>query len=147
MMSGALTAMARLTIAYAGDRRQFGRPIAAFQAVQQHLVSIAQDASLAAMAADGAARATQAGRGGFEIAAAKLVASKAALSATRAAHQVHGAMGMTREYRLHHFSRRLWAWRAEYGDEQFWSRRLGQAVVQGGADKLYPLITGGSAVP
>jgi acyl-CoA dehydrogenase len=144
MMSGALTAMARLTIAYAGQRRQFGRPIAGFQAVQQHLVSIAQDVSLVAMAVHGAARAAGQGLAGFETAAAKVLASQAALSATRAAHQVHGAMGMTQEYRLHQFSRRLWAWRAEYGDERYWSRRLGQAVARAGADRLYPLITGGS---
>jgi acyl-CoA dehydrogenase len=145
MMSGALTAMARLTIAYADERRQFGRPIARFQAVQQHLVSIAQDACLVAMAVQGAAHAAQAGRAGFEIASAKLLASQAALSATRAAHQVHGAMGMTQEYRLHQFSRRLWAWRSEYGDEVYWSRRLGQEVAGAGADRLYPVITGGSA--
>lgn len=144
MMSGALTAMARLTIAYAGERRQFGRPIAAFQAVQQHLVSLAQHASLATMAVQGATQAAQRGPAGFEIAAAKALASQAALSATRAAHQVHGAMGMTQEYRLHHFSRRLWAWRSEYGDEGYWSRRLGQTVARTGADRLYPLITGGS---
>jgi len=141
LMAGALGAMARLTIRYAGERRQFGRPIAAFQAVQQHLVSLAQDASLVALAAEHAARAP----GFFEIAAAKQLASRAALTATRAAHQVHGAMGMTQEYRLHHFSRRLWAWRSEYGDEQRWAARLGAAVASAGADNLYPVITGGSA--
>ena len=56
LIAGALTAMARLTVAYAGERRQFGRPIAAFQAVQQHLVAIAQEASLVGAAAEGAAR-------------------------------------------------------------------------------------------
>jgi len=142
LMAGALAAMARLTVAYAGERRQFGRPIAAFQAVQQHLVGIAQDASVVAVAVDGAARAP----GSFEIAAAKALASHAALSATRAAHQVHGAMGMTQEYRLHHFSRRLWAWRSEYGDEQLWARRLGAAIARAGAEELYPAIAGGSAV-
>ena len=146
MISGALTAMGRLTITYAGQRRQFGRPIAAFQAVQQHLVSIAQEASLVAIAVEGAAQAAQRGEARFEIAAAKVLASKAALSASRGAHQVHGAMGMTQEYRLHHFSRRLWAWRSEYGGEQHWSRRLGQTVAAAGADRLYPVITGGSAV-
>jgi hypothetical protein len=55
-------------------------------------------------------------------------------------------MGMTQEYRLHHFSRRLWAWRNEYGDEQHWAARLGRVVVAGGADGLYPALTGGSAV-
>lgn len=142
LIAGALAAMARLTVAYAGERRQFGRPIAAFQAVQQHLVGIAQDASLIAGAVEGAARVP----GSFEIAAAKALSSRAALTATRAAHQVHGAMGMTQEYRLHHFSRRLWAWRSEYGDEQLWARRLGSAVAQAGADMLYPAIAGGSAV-
>jgi len=142
LMAGALAAMARLTIRYAGERRQFGRPIAAFQAVQQHLVSLAQDASLVGLAAEHAARSA----GFFEIAAAKQLASRAALTATRAAHQVHGAMGMTQEYRLHQFSRRLWAWRSEYGDEQRWAGRLGAAVARAGADSLYPAITGGSAV-
>ncbi len=146
LMSGALSAMARLTVAYAGERRQFGRPIAAFQAVQQHLVAIAQDASLVAIAVETAARAATRGPAPFEIAAAKLLASQAALSASRAAHQVHGAMGMTREYRLHHFTRRLWAWRSEYGDEQHWARRLGGSVAAAGADWLYPAITGGSHV-
>jgi acyl-CoA dehydrogenase len=134
--------MARMTVNYANERRQFGRPIAAFQAVQQHLVGIAQETSLVNAAVDGAARAPCA----FEIAAAKALASRAALAATRAAHQVHGAMGMTREYPLHHFSRRLWAWRSEYGDEQHWAARLGRAVAAAGADRLYPALTGGSAV-
>jgi acyl-CoA dehydrogenase len=142
LMAGALVAMARLTVAYAGERRQFGRPIAGFQAVQQHLVEIAQEASLAGAAAEGAALTP----GSFEIAAAKAVASRAVLSATRAAHQVHGAIGMTQEYRLHHFSRRLWAWRNEYGDEQHWAARLGASVAAADADNLYPAITSGSAV-
>jgi acyl-CoA dehydrogenase len=140
LMAGALIGMARLTVSYAGERLQFGRPIAAFQAVQQHLVEIAQDASLVAAAADGAARVP----GPFEIAAAKALASRSALTATRAAHQVHGAMGMTQEYRLHHFSRRLWAWRNEYGDEQHWTAWLGSASIAAGADRLYPTVTGGS---
>jgi acyl-CoA dehydrogenase len=142
LMVGALVTMARLTVAYAGERRQFGRPIAAFQAVQQHLVGIAQEASLVGAAAEGAARAP----GSFEIAAAKALASRAVQTATRAAHQVHGAIGMTQEYRLQHFSRRLWAWRSEYGDEQYWAARLGSTVAAAHADKLYPAITGGSAV-
>ncbi len=141
LIAGALAAIARLSIAYAAERRQFGRPIAAFQAVQQHLVGIAQEASLAAAAVEGAARAP----GSFEIAAAKTVASRAALSATRAAHQVHGAMGMTQEYPLHHFSRRLWAWRNEYGDEHRWGATLGGTLTDAGAERLYPAITSGSA--
>jgi acyl-CoA dehydrogenase len=141
LIAGALAALGRITVAYAAERRQFGRPIAAFQAVQQHLVGITQEASVAAAAVEGAALVPQS----FEIAAAKSVASGAVPPATRAAHQVHGAMGMTQEYRLHHFSRRLWAWRTEYGDENRWAARLGAAIAAAGAENLYPAITSGSA--
>jgi acyl-CoA dehydrogenase len=146
MMAGALERMSRLTVGYTTERVQFGRPVARFQAVQQHLVATAQDAVLVGMAADGAARAAERGDARFEIAAAKLLANRAALTATRAAHQAHGAMGMTREYPLHHLSRRLWSWRSEYGDDRFWSARLGAAAARAGADLLYPAIAGGSAV-
>jgi acyl-CoA dehydrogenase len=146
LMAGALERMSRLTVDYTAERVQFGRPVARFQAVQRHLVDGAQDAVLVAMAADAAARAAELGDARFEIAAAKLLANQAAFSATRAAHQAHGAMGMTQEYPLHHLSRRLWAWRSEYGDEHLWSARLGAAVARAGADQLYPAITGGSAV-
>jgi len=145
LMAGALERMSAMTVEYTNERVQFGRPVARFQAVQKHLVEGAQDAVLVGMAADAAARAAERGEARFEIAAAKLLADQAAFSATRSAHQAHGAMGMTREYPLHHLSRRLWAWRSEYGDERFWSARLGAAVAGAGADRLYPAIAGGSA--
>ena len=55
-------------------------------------------------------------------------------------------MGMTREYPLHHLTRRLWSWRAEYGTERSLSARIGSMTLAAGADELYPLITGGSDV-
>jgi acyl-CoA dehydrogenase len=113
LSAGALESLAQLTIDYAHSRRQFGRPIAGFQAVQHHLVGVAQCAVRASMAADLAVRALEAGDARFEVAAAMIVADAAAVEATRAAHQAHGAMGVTREYPLHHFSRRLGAWRHE----------------------------------
>ncbi len=142
MMAGTTDAISRLTIAYANQREQFGRPIARFQAVQQHLVTTAQCAASLSMAADVAVRAALDGPAAFEIAAAKIVADQAAVDATRSAHQAHGAMGMTREYELHHLSRRLWAWRHEYGGVGEWRRRLGDAVADAGADGLFPAITG-----
>jgi acyl-CoA dehydrogenase len=133
-----------MTVEYTNERHQFGRPVARFQAVQQHLVWAAQDAAIANMAAQVAAREASRGPAPFEIAAAKLIANQCATSATRACHQAHGAMGMTREYGLHHLSRRLWAWRAEYGSEHEWATWLGRAAADLGADELYPLITAGS---
>ena len=145
LMSGALEAMSRLTVDYTEQRQQFGRPVARFQAVQQHLVWGAQDAVLAKMAAAVAAR--QASRAGddltaarFEIASAKVVADGCASTATRWAHQAHGAMGMTQEYALHHLSRRLWAWRHEYSRPGEWEAVVGRAAERAGPDGLYPLI-------
>ena len=145
LMAGAIEKMSQLTVTYTNDRIQFGRPVAKFQAVQQHLVWGAQDAALARMAAETAAREANRGDALFEIAAAKLISNQAAARATKACHQAHGAMGMTQEYPLHHLSRRLWSWRKEYGGDAEWSRWLGEVAVAQGADALYPLITGGSS--
>ncbi len=140
LSAGALEAMSQLTVDYTNDRRQFGKPVASFQAVQQHLVTVAQCAARASMAADLATRAVAEGGGAFEVAAARVVVDAAVVDGTRAAHQAHGAMGVTREYRLHHLSRRLWAWRHDHGGVQLWRRRLGGLVVAAGADALFPSI-------
>lgn len=144
LMAGAIEKISQLTVSYTTERVQFGRPVARFQAVQQHLVWAAQDAALVRMAAESAGRAASRGPAGFEIASAKLIANQGAARATKACHQAHGAMGMTQEYPLHHYTRRLWSWRKEYGGEREWSRWLGELAVAQGADGLYPLITGGS---
>ena len=47
------------------------------------------------------------------------------------AHQVHGAIGFTQEYRLHHLTRRCWSWRDEAGSELAWSRTLGAGAAHG----------------
>jgi acyl-CoA dehydrogenase len=142
LMAGALDRVYDIAVRHARDRRQFGRPIGSFQAVQHHLVTIAQQAALASVAADASARRP----GGFEIAAGKLLANRAALSATRAAHQVLGARGTTGEHPLGQLTRRLWAWRSEYGGEHHWSTRLGAGVARAGANSFYATITGGSTI-
>ncbi len=144
LMAGALMAMSRLTVGYTDERQQFGRPIGRFQSVQQHLVWGAQDAALVEMGARvAAARASARGvvDARFEIASARTVADECAGTATRWAHQAHGAMGMTQEYALHHLSRRLWSWRREWGTPGRWSDRVGGLAETAGADGLYPLIT------
>jgi acyl-CoA dehydrogenase len=144
LSAGALEAMSRLTVDYTEQRQQFGRPVGRFQAVQQHLVWGAQDAAITKMAAQVAARtATTDGVKGarFQIAAARSIADGCAATATRWAHQAHGAMGMTQEYALHHLSRRLWAWRHEWTSPGEWSVAVGRLAEQAGADGLYPLIT------
>ena len=146
LMTGAVAAVAAMTLRYSGEREQFGRPIGRFQAVQAHLVTIHQQATALASAVDGAVDAVEAGRGGFEIACAKMLADRAAQLVTAAAHQTHGAIGMTKEYPLHYLTRRLWAWRDEAGGHHRWAERLGAALVASGPDALYPAIQSGSEV-
>jgi acyl-CoA dehydrogenase len=143
-IAGALTATADLVSEYTTARRQFGRPLRAFQAVQAHLVTVHQQAALVNAALDGVLFAGP--NSVFEVAALKVLANQAATVAARAAHQAHGAMGMTQEYPLHLFTRRLWAWRNSYGDNRFWASQLGAAAAKGGPDALYSLIQQGSEV-
>jgi acyl-CoA dehydrogenase len=60
------------------------------------------------------------------------------------AHQVHGAMGFTHEHQLHHFTRRLWAWRDEHGSEAVWQARLGEHLCELGADQVWSFIAAGN---
>ena len=75
---------------------------------------------------------------------AKLRVGEAAGTGAAIAHQVHGAMGFTYEHSLHHATRRLWAWREEFGNETHWATQLGHMVAERGADELWPFITQGS---
>jgi acyl-CoA dehydrogenase len=77
------------------------------------------------------------------VAAAKSVAADAATIATAAAHQAHGAMGMTQEYPLHSLTRRLWAWTREYGTGAQSADELGAIVAASGPDSLWPTIASG----
>jgi acyl-CoA dehydrogenase len=139
-IAGALESVARLTIRYAGQRVQFGKPIASFQAVQHHLVTVAQASEAAHMAVSRAARSLvlDSPRWTFDACAAKVVANQSARAAARAAHQVHGAMGMTAEYELHHLTRRLHLWRLQCGTERQLTRALG--AVSRSAPSLMDLL-------
>lgn len=140
-LAGAIEHVLGLTVRYAGERIQFGRPIGKFQAIQQSLAVLAGQSAAAWAAADGAAEAVVDGVRLLPIAAAKVRCGEAAGLAASIAHQVHGAIGFAQEHTLHHFTRRLWAWREEFGNEAVWSRVIGREVAAQGADCLWPLVT------
>jgi acyl-CoA dehydrogenase len=144
-MAGALEKILEQSVQYALDRSQFGRPIAKFQAVQHNLATLAGEVAAASAAADAAAQACSGeGIAVGEVAIAKVRGGEAAGTGAAIAHQVHGAMGFTYEHSLHHATRRLWAWREEFGNEAVWAQRLGRMVAAHGADQLWPFITQGS---
>jgi acyl-CoA dehydrogenase len=139
-MAGSLEKLLALTLQYANEREQFGRPIARFQAIQHSLAVMAGEVAAAQRAADAAVEALQSERFEAEVAAAKARIGEAAGVAAEIAHQVHGAMGYTYEHQLHHFTRRAWAWRDEYGNEAFWQQRLGAHVAALGADAVWEFV-------
>lgn len=140
-MAGALERVLELSLSYAQERCQFGRPIGRFQAVQHLLAQLAEETAAAVAASHGALRAVAAGRGSLEVAAAKVRVGAAAGRGAAIAHQVHGAFGMTREAPLHPFTRRLWSWRDEYGNEAEWAVQLAALVAKHGGEGLWPLLT------
>jgi acyl-CoA dehydrogenase len=140
-MAGAMHSLLARTLDHARDRVQFGKPIGSFQAVQQQLALFGAETAAVACAAQAAFRSAARGDAHFEIAAAKLRANLAVETATAVAHQVHGAIGFTREHDLRHFTQRLLSWRSEFGNDRHWSEALGQAVISRGVDTFWADLT------
>lgn len=142
-IAGAMDAALAQSIAYANDRVQFGKPIGKLQTIQQNLAVFAEEAAAVNCAGQAAFAAADKydGSMAFEVAAAKLRANMAVGVGTSTAHQVHGAIGFTREYSLHPLTRRLWSWRSEFGNDRFWSDILGRQVIAAGAEAFWPTLT------
>jgi acyl-CoA dehydrogenase len=138
--AGALERILELSLQYANEREQFGRPIGKFQAIQHTLAVMAGEVAAASRAADAALDALDGDRFALEVAAAKARVGEAAGLVAESAHQVHGAMGFTHEHQLHHFTRRVWAWRDEYGNEAYWQQRLGRHLAALGADQAWDFM-------
>jgi acyl-CoA dehydrogenase len=136
--AGALEAAFTLTLEYVNARVQFGKPLAKFQAVQQAMAELSVET--AAIDASGQALATAMDFGdyGLEVAAAKLRANIAIERSFPIAHRLHGAIGFTMEYSLQRFTRRLMGWRGEFGNDAFWSEKLGRTVAAIGGSALWP---------
>lgn len=142
LMVGAGRRALELSIEYAGEREQFGRPISKFQAVQQHLATMASEVLLAKVSVEAAALAMDTeGDVRTAVAAAKTVAGQMAGVVAPLAHQIHGALGYTGEHALRHSSTRLWAWRDEAGNESSWAQDLGDRALASGTTGLWPLLT------
>lgn len=144
LIAGALERILALAVDWANTRKQFGRAIGKFQAVQQQLAAMAGEVAAVNVAVSQAARAVDA-RGladaGFEIGCAKIVAGEAATMGAAIVHQVFAAIGITEDHELHHFTRRLWSWREEGGTERLWAAEIGRAALARGGANLWPDLT------
>lgn len=141
MMAGAMEQVLDLSVFYAGERKQFGRSIGKFQAIQHHLAALAGETAAVLAALNYAIVAFEEGVIKEELPLVKMKISETAGEISRIAHQLHGAIGMTHEHQLHQVSRRLWAWREDYGNEVYWARILAKSYIENNDLTLWDFIT------
>ncbi|GGU97572.1 acyl-CoA dehydrogenase [Actinomadura cremea] len=129
-MVGAAQRVLDMTVAYAGERRQFRTPIGTFQAVQHHCSDMAIDVLGSRFIAYEAIWLLSVGReASREVATAKAWVSEAYERVCALGHQVHGAIGFTREHDLHLFSRHAMSTGLAHGDATLHLDRLATALA------------------
>ena len=130
---GASRAMLGLARDHAVERIQFGRPIAAFQAVRHRLA----EALVAVESADAAIAAAWDDPAPLTAALAKALAGRGARTVARHAQQVLAGIGFTTEHDLHTYVRRVLVLDRLLGDAGSLTRRLGEDLL---ADRHLPAI-------
>ena len=119
-MVGAGNAVTNRTIDYVKERRQFGRPIGAFQVIQHYMADMSTKVKSAQHLANRAAWALSTNPDSPQtsriVSQAKWTANTLMHDIVWTAHQSHGATGFTWEHDLHLYTRRILSWRADYGD-------------------------------
>lgn len=121
--------MLDMSVEYAKDRHQFGKPIGSFQAVKHHLANVHTQIEFTRPMIHLAAI-----QGGAAVHNAKVGAIDTAMLAAETAIQVHGGMGYTYEVDLHLFMKRAWALCGEWGDRNYHMKKLEDYVLGGEVD-------------
>ena len=119
-MLGGADAVLEMTVEYAKQRTQFGRPVGSFQAIQHHCANMATDVEGCRQISYQAAwRVSEGLTADREVAMAKAWVSAAYQRVCATAHQCHGAIGFTKEHNLQLFTRRAKMQELNYGDVNF----------------------------
>jgi alkylation response protein AidB-like acyl-CoA dehydrogenase len=123
--------MLDMSVQYAKDREQFGKPIGAQQAIKHRLANalIEQEFARPLVYRAGWSIATSAEETEVAVSLAKIYAGQAARFVAKQALQVHGAIGYTVECDLHMWMKRTWALAAAHGDAAFHRERVGRHVL------------------
>jgi alkylation response protein AidB-like acyl-CoA dehydrogenase len=121
-------------------RQQFGKPLAAFQAVAHSVARLAAEVGAAEAAVNEAVDEAAAGGPGWRIVAGRIVTARAAGAVAKLAHQLLGAMGITREHDLHVATLALWSGRDEGSSERVLATRLGRAALAAGPDATWDWV-------
>lgn len=137
---GALDAAVEFSVAHTREREQFGRPLSAFQAVQHTLAGMAGEVERARAATELAVAAVAAHgfdtpQADYAVTVAKVVLGRVVPTVVTAAHQLHGAIGVTIEHRLWLATMRARSWIDEFGDTAQHARRLGRMTLATNDDR------------
>lgn len=133
LLVGATEQMLAQSVAYVGQRKQFGRPIGEYQAVKHSLAQVKVSLDFARPLVHGAALAIEDGSPDTprDVSAAKVAASKAALLAARTSLQMHGAIGYTQEYDLSLWILRTRALTGAWGTDSHHRARILDSLTRG----------------
>ena len=116
---GAMSAMHEITVDFLKQRKQFGVPIGNFQVLQHRagdmLIALEQARSMA-MLATMMSEETNAAERRKAIAAAKVQIGRSAKIVGEGAIQLHGGIGMTMEYKVGHYFKRVTMIDKTFGD-------------------------------
>lgn len=119
-MVGGAEQVLEMTVEYAKQRTQFGRPIGSFQAIQHHCANMATDVEGSRYITYQAAWLLSEGESAAqEVAMAKAWVSDAYRRICALGHQCHGAIGFTKEHNMQLYSRRAKAAELAFGDTDF----------------------------
>jgi alkylation response protein AidB-like acyl-CoA dehydrogenase len=124
-----------LTVEYAKTRKQFGKPIGMFQAVQHQCADmyLETESSRSAVYYAGWALEENSPDAATAVSIAKMYASDAARAVGNRGIQIHGGMGFTWENDLHLYYRRAKASETAFGDATFHRERIARLVLDEGA--------------
>jgi hypothetical protein len=130
LLAGAAHRVLQLTLDYANQRTQFGTSIGRFQAVQNQISVMAERTWASRMAAQLACSGPGWAPTLLRAAVGKSRCSEAAVAIADIGHAVHGAIGITDEYDLQLYTRRLREWRLAAGTETYWHSQIGAQLLR-----------------
>jgi len=128
-IAGAMERLFGMKLSYCSDRVQFGKPIGKFQSVQHQLSVMAEHVACAGVAAEMVFPAGARVPSRLAAATAKSRTSMSVPIVAATAHALHGAIGVTEEFDLQLYSRRLHEWRMADGAEPYWNRIVGETLL------------------
>ena len=123
-----------IAVEYAKTRKQFGKPIGIFQAVQHQCADmyLETESSRSAVYYAGWALEENSPDASTAVSIAKMYASDAARTVGNRGIQIHGGMGFTWENDVHLYYRRAKGSETAFGDATFHRERIASAVIDSG---------------